>query len=58
MEALCSRQKVLGEFFNLQISNSFHVSTVHCQPVKHPEIDGQMRVLVVVYGTVKFEVRP
>lgn len=49
-----SREKALGKFFSSLFSNSFHVSPDHCQPVQHPEMASQMRVLDIVCGTLKF----
>ncbi|XP_012374469.3 NTF2-related export protein 2-like [Dasypus novemcinctus] len=53
-------QKALNEFFTSLPASSFHVSAVDCQPVRHPEMNDQVqiRVLVVVCGTVKFEGKP
>ncbi|XP_037667985.1 NTF2-related export protein 1-like [Choloepus didactylus] len=53
-------QKAMGKFLSSLPPSSFHVSTVDCQPVKHPEMNDQVqiRVLVVVCGIVKFEGKP
>lgn len=50
-----SGQEALGEVFSSLASSSSHGSAVHCQPVKHLETDSQMKVPIVICGTVKFE---
>lgn len=50
-----SRQKALGELLSSLLSCPFCVSTVHYQPRKQLEMDGQMSILIVIYGIMKFE---
>ncbi|XP_061757702.1 NTF2-related export protein 2 [Nerophis ophidion] len=45
----------LGEFFEALPSSEFQVHTLDCQPVHDQATRGQMTLLVVTCGTVKFE---